>query len=130
VPADTDTAKRKNNVVKTRVSKYLKCVAPRIVGNFCERIEKMVSCCFPLKADGVEELEGADSDHALGIIRCHGEPAVREELLPMGLGATASTLTKVDRHVVEAVRGNNHECPPPRLSVRAFSAVRVSKLYP
>jgi hypothetical protein len=114
---------------KEGASTYLECIAARVVGNFCERIEEMVSGRFSLKADGVEELEGSDGDGALGDIGCHGVPAVGEKLLPVRLGATASILTKVDRNGVEAVRRDDNEFLPPRMSMRAASVVRVFKLH-
>jgi hypothetical protein len=90
----------------------------------------MVSGRFPLKADGMEELEGSDSDGTLGVIGCRRVPAVGEKLLPVRLGATASTLTKVDRNGVETVRCDDHKFLPPRVSVRASLVVGVTKLHP
>jgi hypothetical protein len=58
-----------------------------------------------------------------------GLSAIEEKLLPVRLGATASTLTKVDHNRVEAVRRDDHEFLSPRVSVRASSVVGVSKLH-
>jgi hypothetical protein len=77
----------------------------------------------------VEELEGRDSDGTLRIIGSRRVPAVGEKLLPVRLGATASTLTIVDRNGVVAVQHDGHEILPPQVSVSAWSVVGVSKLH-
>jgi hypothetical protein len=78
----------------------------------------------------MEELEGSDGDGALGVIGRRGVPAVGEKLFPVRLGATALTLTKVDRNGVEAVRRDDDEFLPPRVRMGAASVVGVSKLHP
>jgi hypothetical protein len=131
VLAGTDTNEYISKVVKKKGQAHtLNALLPVLLVIFASTLKKWYVVVFSLKADSVEELEGSDGDGTLGVIGRRGVLAVGEKLFPVRLIATASTLTKVDRNGVEAVRCDDDEFLPLQVSMGAASVVRVSKLHP
>jgi hypothetical protein len=115
---------------KPKTFAYLERLTSRVVCYLCERVEKMINCRFALEADGMEELEGDNGDGALGVIRRHGKPTVREQLLPAWLTPTTLALAKVHGDVVKPVQRYHHKFVMAWVSVRARSVVGMPKLDP